>query len=565
MTRETAPTTLQNHNHINIIREVTWDYVSHVPHTMNEQISFKLLRYVRYLADTGHERVELEIKVRTPLGRAVLQIPASHFRGNQALDTVIDRTGYVFRDLHAAREKLLKVTRRRAPEVSMTSVSGWKGTSGMRAFVTAWAVHGHDHAVGQYEYLENPMSPSGEKGLSGDADGWRGTVGAGMLKSSAGVTLVGAALAAPLIRFTDIREMFTIVLAAESSTGKSTIQDGAFSVQGHPTELSADSTRRAILERGAAFNEMLFVVADLALLPVKTAWSLINHLAYGVTASASKMTSRVNARTLPTLNYQTIAMCTSEKTSTEIASLAGAERQGGESVRLFELTCQPNPGFFDRLAEGDEAAEVAEGILRASKEHYGVILRDWVNFLTNQDGTWIRARLDLHTTRFMRAVAGAGRQKDRERRAARKFGLLYGALLIARYAGVLDWSRADIRAAIMRSFEIAMRNAPTETSVEAIADLRRALLEPGAIVSEEDANDDPNWLGVRTNCNRRSVIGLSETAVNDAIGRFRAKLAFAALEQSGQLTIGRGQLRWQKRIGAKRHRLLQLSPEVIDH
>lgn len=531
---------------------------------MNEQINFKLVRYVRYMPDTGHERVELEIKVRTPIGGANLQIPASDFRGNRALDAVIDRTGYVFRDPHAAREKLLKVTRKRAPEVSVTSVSGWKGDSRGRAFVTAWAVHGHAHAAARYEYLDNPMSPSGDHGMAGEADGWRSTAGAGMSKSSAGITLVGAALAAPLIRFTDIRETFTIILAAESSKGKSTLQDGAFSVQGRPTELSADSTRRAILERGAAFNEMLFVVADLALISAKTAWSLINHLAYGVTASASKTTSRVNAKTLPTLNYQTIAICTSEKTSTEIASLAGAERQGGESVRLFELTCDPKLGFFDRLSEGDNAAEVAEGILRASKEHYGVILRDWVNWLCDQDGVWIRERLDSYTNSFMEAAAMAGRRKDRERRAARKFGFLYGALRIARYAGILDWSRADIREALMRSYEIAMRNAPTETSVEAVDELRSALLEPGAIVSEEDANEDPNWLGIRTQCKRQPVIGLSETAVADTIGRYRAKLAFAALEQAGQLKIGRGQHRWQKRIGTKRHRLVQLSLEVIE-
>jgi uncharacterized protein (DUF927 family) len=302
---------------------------------MNEQTNFKLVRYVRYMPDTGHERVELEIKVRTPMGRAKLQIPASDFRGNRALNAVIDRTGYVFRDPHAARQKLLKVARQHAPDFCVTSVSGWKGDRCGRAFVTAWAVHGHAQAAGRYEYLDNPMSPSGDHAMAGDANGWRSTVGAGMLKSSAGITLVGAALAAPLIRFTDIRETFTFILAAKTSKGKSTIQDGAFSVQGRPTELSADSTRRAILERGAAFNEMLFVVADLALISDKMAWSLINHLAYGVTASASKMTSRVNAKTLPTLNYQTIAICTSEKTSTEIASLAGADRQGGESVRLF--------------------------------------------------------------------------------------------------------------------------------------------------------------------------------------------------------------------------------------
>jgi hypothetical protein len=170
----------------------------------------------------------------------------------------------------------------------------------------------------------------------------------------------------------------------------------------------------------------------------------------------------------------------------------------------------------------------------------------------------------MYTNRFMRAVAKTGRRKGRERRAARKFGFLYAALLLARYAGVLDWSRADIRAALIRSYEIAMRNAPTETAAEAVDDLRRALLEPGAIVTEEDANEDPNWLGVRTHCNRKPVIGLSETAVADAIGRFRAKLAFTALEQAGQLTIGRGQHRWQKRIGTKRHRLVQLSPEVIE-
>ena len=164
----------------------------------------------------------------------------------------------------------------------------------------------------------------------------------------------------------------------------------------------------------------------------------------------------------------------------------------------------------------------------------------------------------------MEAAAMAGRRKDRERRAARKFGFLYGALRIARYAGILDWSRADIREALMRSYEIAMRNAPTETSVEAVDELRSALLEPGAIVSEEDANEDPNWLGIRTQCKRQPVIGLSETAVADTIGRYRAKLAFAALEQAGQLKIGRGQHRWQKRIGTKRHRLVQLSLEVIE-
>lgn len=525
---------------------------------------FKLVRRVHYLLDTGKEGVCLDILARTPLGECRLEIPASSFRGLQALDAITDRTGFVFPDTARARDKLHAASQKPSPLVFKTSTTGWRSVGSKSVFVTTNKVLGDQTATGSYEYLDNPMIDPSHVASAGTARGWRRTVGKHLLKSSIGITLAGAALAAPLIKFTALREMFTIVLAGETSTGKSSIQDGAFSVQGQPSELSADSSKRAILERGAAYNHMLFAVADLALLPPKDAWSLVNHLAYGVTASASRTTSRINARSLPALNFQNIAVCTSEKTASIIAGHAGADRQGGESVRLFDITCTQPPGFFDRIDEEDEPSEIADALREATRRHFGVILPDWIDWICDQDEDQLRADLEVHIDRFVRWAMLSGRQKQREQRAARKFGLLYGALILAIRAKVLTWTRADARAAVSRSYEVAMMNAPIETAEEAVIELQRILKAPAAICEEEMAGDDPNWLGVRTRAGNRPVIGLRESAIIDVLGKYKAKLAFAALERDGVLKMGHGQARWQKRVSGTKYRLLQLEMRALE-
>lgn len=537
--------------------------MSRVPSkSMTKQFKFKVVRRVQYLPNTGAERVVLQLKARTPIATVELELPASDFRSNRALDAVTDQTGYIFADFERARAKLFAAAQKPCKQIAKTSVAGWHPSPG-GAFVTPGDVFGEEQAARKYEYLADPMAGVVGAGCAGTASMWRQTVGQGMRKSSCGMTLVGAAIAAPLIPFTELRELFTFVLAGDTSTGKSTIQDGAISIQGRPTEISPDSTLRALQERGAAFNHMLFPVGDLSLLSPQARWTLVSHRAYGVTATASRATSRVNARTLPTLTFQNIVVCTSEASSTQIAEAAGAERQGGESVRLFDLTCSPVPGFFDLLGEGDDPAEVAEEILRAAKTSYGVILREWIAWICDQDQQWLASRLEIHICRFVAAAAKNGRRKERERRAARKFGLIYGALILAIKAQVLDWTRAEARRAVMRSYELAMANAPTETAAEAVADLLRLLSAPGMIVEEDCAEDDPNWLGVRTRAGIERVVGLRHAEIIGALGPYKAKLAIRSLRESGFLKVGRGQERWQKRIGRTRFRLLQLDPRAL--
>lgn len=537
--------------------------MSHVPSKlMSKQFKFKLIRRVHYLANTGSERVVLRVKAKTPLRSIELEIPASDFRSNKAVDAITDQTGFVFPDFENAKAKLFAAAQKPTRQLTKTSVAGWHPSPG-KAFVTPAMVFGEEPAATEVEYLTDPMAEQVVSGCSGTSEEWRRTVGHGIQKSSCGMTIAGAALAAPLIPFTDLRELFTFVLAGQNSTGKSTIQDAAISIQGRPTELSPDSTPRARQERGAAFNNMLFPVGDLALLAPKERWALLSHMAYGTTATASRTTSRVNARSLPMLSFRSIAVCTTEETSTQTAHAAGAERQGGESVRLFDLTCPPTPGFFDRLDEGEFAADVAEGISLGAKQIYGVLLRDWIAWICDQDPGWLRQSLDTYTNNFVAATTKAGRCKERERRAAKKFGLIYGALILANKANIIDWPRSEIRSAVIQSYELAMANAPTETAAEAAADLLALLSSPGVIVDEDHAWDDPNWLGVRVRAAGLPVIGIRERETIGTMGRHKAKLAFRYLEDAGLLTIGRGQDRWQKRIAGRRVRLLQLHPAAL--
>lgn len=363
-------------------------------------------------------------------------------------------------------------------------------------------------------------------------------------------------MAAPLLRLANIPESWIMLLCGGSTSGKSTLLAGVASFQGSETTINPRTSERRFTELAARHNDLLMPVGDLSQLPKGDRRQVLHRLTMDSTSGAGRSVSRAVRGSLPDLTFTTIAAASAEHSSVEIAREAGVPRLPGEQVRCFDLP-PGKKGYFDRMGRSGLAAEVIAGrINEGVVEHYGAGLRAWINWLASQDEARLVKRLNVRINRFVRKTSSSGPLSALEARAARKFGLIYGALVMGREAGIVGITSRRALKACRKAFRAAMSAATASDPGAALKALKSALQSKNAVVKtyqgeqavRRQLRKHPNWLAVETKRGGKRAIGLHPPSVRKALGHAVAEVAFAELQARGLLSQEKGVARWQKKL-----------------
>lgn len=542
-------------------------------------VSAKAHRLIKYGADVGGPNANFELRFRTSLGGCItVEVPGpSLLKPDRVIEQVIAEHGLFPADPVSLKADVEGCVTQEVATVTRTAITGWKGAGAHSAFITPAGAFGPGAAEHEFATVQDHVSINGEVGAQkGSLKEWRRSVGRYVEMSSAGRVLLGSALAAPLLRSAGLGESWMFLLAAKSTTGKTTLLNGVSSFQGSGNPVSPRTSDRRFNELAAKHNGLLFVIGDLSQLNQSDRRRVLHWMVMDATSGQPRSVSRAVKATLPDLPFETIAASSAEQTAAEIANGAGVQQLVGERVRGFDLMPGVN-GYFDVRPKAKKLRPetIVGRINEGAQRQYGTALRAWIEWLAGHEEASLEAQVGELMDAFVAKLDQHGDLSGLERRAARKFGLIYAGLVLGREAKITRLSSNQAFKSVRICFNRAMAStaAASPSPEAALKAFRQALSSPGSVVRafqgqaavKAAIRRNPDWLAVETKRDGQRVIGLRPSAVRKAIGKARAQIAFGTLTEGGWLRMPKGTKRWQKKIpGCGKVRLVELKPEWFD-
>ena len=375
----------------------------------------------------------------------------------------------------------------------------------------------------------------------------------------------GVALAAPLPSYVKllreggrdkealVTETAVFNFSGESSSGKSSACKAALSLVGSPDRAGTlDCSRRGLAEMAAHCNDLVLVLDDTENTEVDcgTIVKTIKSVVHMVPGGRSKAISRsVDEGRFPILRWSTFGLSSSPEPIPVLAAKHRWLMSLGDKVRLFDIGIPSSSrgGIFDLIrGTPEERAEQSVGLIkemeRGYQNHHGHAFLIWAPYLMSRDRS--QAILNL-VDEFVQHI---GRPNQGwEVRFARKFGVIYAAMMLGVDAGLLPWPKTFPLAVVKKCYRKA-RNAAKTDSERA----RDALRKLDRLIKKHDFVDVPfgHWkpinipqqtIALRYIKDGRPKLGILDAALLEILGSKKAKLAFTkSLAAAGILAGGHG-------------------------
>jgi hypothetical protein len=460
-----------------------------------------LIRRLRNTPETGRDPIQFVLEImcggvtsNAIFGSKDLASPA------QTQRVLIDQIGRAPPDRRIALNMIEAATGQDAPTTVCTSISGWReDDQRWLMFVTPHRTWGdNDRTI---EFVASSAGVAHDQSIgacAGDVASWNAEVGDILRQSSAGIVLAGGVLSAPLLPLRMQKETFVLNMAGTSTTGKTSLLSGALSIQGPPRYASPETTLQGLRELGVEHNHLVLAVGDLNQLSPPARKAMMHRTSYEMTSGDARIVSKsVQEKLFPT-TYRTIVFTSAERQSSEIG-LLDRSKEVGAAARCFDLTpLLPAPmGYFDRLNadDGRGPKELVEAITNAVSRSHGEVLKAWTRWLATQNRSDLQAKLAREASRL---IESEELDDALSMRIADAFAFMGAALILARKAGVLTWSKAEIRDAIRTSLRAVLERVKERPKLDPLLALRMALRKDGAVVeiAAVGKTDKEDWLGV---------------------------------------------------------------------
>ena len=244
-----------------------------------------------------------------------------------------------------------------------------------------------------------------------------------------------------------------------------------------------------------------------------------------------------------------MGLSSSPKAIQVLAAERNWEMTPGDMVRLFDIRV-PGPekgGIFDRIRgskrrRARKSVELIAQLERGYTNNHGHIYPQWVTFLMAKNRS---PRINQLIAEFIDAVGST--HDGWEKRFARKFGLVYAAIVLGIKAGILPSTKEFALDVVSKCHNRARRAAmtPSEAMIDAARRLNRFITRDGRMV---DARRDGGITSVPETCvairyvrNGRLTIALLDKALNHLLPSKRVKATFTtALREAGVIPAGHG-------------------------
>jgi hypothetical protein len=347
-------------------------------------------------------------------------------------------------------------------------------------------------------------------------------------------------------------------LSGDSSSGKTKAGLAAMSLAGSPDRAQTlDCSRRALAEMANDSNGLPFVLDDTEKTEDGVLVETLKSIVHMVPGGRSKRISRgVDHTRFPDFRWSTFGLSSSPRSIAELAAEAGWAMTLGDKVRLFDISVPPPEcgGIFDRVSgTKPERAEKSVRLIKELEDGYqsnrGHVFRAWTSFLLREDRT---EEISDLVERFVdRACTD---KQGWEVRFARKFGIVYAAMILGISAGILPWKRKFAFSVAKECYRNARKAASGEQhSRRVLKELRRLIDDNSIVVSpgrRKPLELPRDRVVLQFKKDGRAKYGLLDEALTGLFGTKKAKTAFTkALAAEGILAKGHGHARTrQERI-----------------
>jgi hypothetical protein len=430
-----------------------------------------------------------------------------------------------------------------------------------RTFVTfSEIIHSHG-TIRPRRVLGRSSSSQHYQDLRGSLKGAKNTVLSIARKSTYLAWVIGVALATPIPEYVqvsrrknrDIKALLSETamfnFSGHSGAGKTKALLAAMSLAGSPDRAETlDCTRRALAELASDSNSLPCVLDDTEKMEDGVLIKTLKSIVHMVPGGRSKKISRgVDQTRFPDLRWSTFGLSSSPRPIAALAAEAHWTMTRGDIARVFDISV-PSPksgGIFDQIG-GSKANRAAKSIALIEElelgytNNCGHVFRAWALYLMRKDRS--KKILALMNS-FVDSVCLS---KDGwEVRFARKFGVVYAAMMLGIAADILPWSPEFAFAVAKNCYEKARDAAPGEQRKRDHLRELKQLINDHTIdvtVNQRKPIDLPSdHVVLRYRKNGRRKYGLLDDVLLDLCGSWKAKTALTdTLAKEGVLANGHG-------------------------
>lgn len=339
---------------------------------------------------------------------------------------------------------------------------GWTGNLPSSWFVFADVSVGE---VGRLSFLDKEVAGNClSRGTSGDLTTWKKLVASLAVQSPVVTATMLVAFAAPLLKFSKLKEAFIFNIVGNGSSGKTSANLAAASVWGDPNKVASwNASPRGLIESAAANNDMCLVLDDVeqAHEDPKLRHPKVHNLTHDLVSGTGRIYSKVvsGSDQLPKLKFRTLVLSSSPYSIEEVLRANGSARTDGDRARLLEYLVPHGDvggiwlGADGRKVESDTAA-LSDRLVAACRANFGVAGRAFIDYLANNQKD-MSALVEKYQEKFLSHLDPA--LGSVQRRIAEKVALLYAAGRIAMKADVAIWKKEQLLATALSLFHKIIR------------------------------------------------------------------------------------------------------------
>jgi hypothetical protein len=452
------------------------------------------IKGVRHIHDVDKNRVQAEVRMVNYDGEVQTELidRALLLKGERELQAY-----FATRPLTVDKTDLAKLRAAHKLDESNTervaSRPGWRPSG--KAF--AWPERPIQEKNRTLGFHYEPGSLLEANSVSrGDLDEWLTVVCPAVAKSSYAIFAQGVVFAGPLLPFSCAPEGALFSFTGESGAGKSGICVAAQAIMGDPDPMlipSWDLTLAGFTDLISEVRHFTFIIDDTSRdeRTEKQRLELTSLVGHQLGGGGRRRLAKAyeKAQGAAPVRSPAFGLTSSEISPDELAALTGGAVLGGARVRFIPVPV-PLPskgGVFDKAVAGLKGRKVLRAGRRAAKEQekvvrhcHGVAFRPYLDHLTARRPDLDKVVQSVEAA-FVRDQEKRGRAKTSSHlRIAEKFGLVLAALELAIEAGVVPYTRKQVRRAVKVCFRAAVRGQDSQRRFLAkkIRQLRAVLADP---------------------------------------------------------------------------------------
>lgn len=384
----------------------------------------------------------------------------------------------------------------------------------------------------------------------GTAQSWRNEVADYVAGNPSMMLGLAVAFASPIIGLIEA-ESFGVHLFGGSSAGKTTTANIASSLYGHADKirLSWNATSLGLQNEASSRNDGFMPLDEIG----QTAgFKAVEQTAYALFNGVGKIQGAKEGGNREIQRWRIMAFSTGEIDLEGYLASKGVKIHAGQLVRLLNVPISPAKRYHG-LADGKAHAD---HLNQASKQHYGVAGREWIEWLSH-NSPQVAESYEQHKAKWIDRLPNDA--SPQVRRVATRFAILETALQLSQF--LTGWQAETISEALLHSFHewINIFGLHSKEEQQVIDQVNGWLLAnaEGRFIRYPFDDRQPqihNIAGYRmlaVNGTEREHFYLYPLAFDEAIKGNPKEQASQILADKGMLAKGEGNYKYLKRLPHK--------------